>query len=82
MAIDLLAGWENCFFPVIYLECNSDISHLLPYRILPKCVAVIFVQSDAFIVGLLVISFGDDCDDAAALLDDIWDPPNKGRDIM
>jgi hypothetical protein len=74
------------------LECNSDDPHLIPYRILPKSVAVLFVQSDAVIptlrgfntklVGPLVVSFGDGSYDAAALPQYIWDPPNKGRGIM
>jgi hypothetical protein len=69
METDILVGWRNCFVLIQYLELNSDVLHLLPYRILPKSVFVIFVQYDTVIptlrdfnpklVGSLVSSFVD-----------------------
>jgi hypothetical protein len=52
MAMDILVGWGDLIFSIYYLECNSDILHLLPRRILPESVVILFVKSHTFIPAL------------------------------
>jgi hypothetical protein len=44
VAAGLLVDWGNLFIPIQNLECNSEIIHILPYRILLKSVVIFFVK--------------------------------------
>jgi hypothetical protein len=88
---DILVGWGNLFVPIQYFEYNSDILHLLPYRILPESVAIFFIKPHTVIptlldinsklVSTLVIPLCYSINDPAAILEHIWNPPNKSRGI-
>jgi hypothetical protein len=91
MTVNLLVGWRNSFIPIQYLKCNADILHLLSYCILPNSVAILIFKLYAVflilwefnskLVSPLVISLCHSGNDTTALLEHIWDPPNKIRSI-
>jgi hypothetical protein len=91
VATYMLVGWGDWFFSISNLECNSDILHLLPHRILPKSVVILFVKYHTVIPALgnfnselvspLVVTFGYSGNTSTALLEDMWGPPHKIRGV-
>jgi hypothetical protein len=88
---DLLVGWRNLFFSIQNIECNSDILHLLHYRILPKSVVLFFFKPQTVIpsfgnfnsklVSALMVMLCYSCNNSSALLENMWSPPHKIRGI-